>query len=260
MCFLRLVLAALMLATGTTARAESIGIVLMHGKQGTPGQFERMADALETAGFLTERPEMCWSRQRIYDLAYLDCFRDVDLAIARLKERGATAIVVGGQSLGGNGALGYGARHPGLKGIIAMAPAHAPQFIALRPDIAPSLARAQATIAAGKGDQKEIFSDLNTGPGTSTYTFDVTTTAKIYVSFFAPDSPAVMGPNAAKLSAPLLMISGNNDPTQRNAARLFALVPQDPRNRQVSVEADHLGTPAAARAAIASWLGEIATK
>jgi len=101
MNFLPLTLVATLLMACATAQAEMIGLVLMHGKQGMPRQFERMTAALESDGFLVERPEMCWSRQRIYDLDYLDCFRDVDTAIARLKERGATAIIVAGQSLGG---------------------------------------------------------------------------------------------------------------------------------------------------------------
>src|SRR5579862_4100985 len=98
------------------------GIVLMHGKQGGPNQEELggLHAALENAGYLVDMPEMCWSGSRIYDESYLDCFADIDAAIARLKAQGATQIVVAGHSLGGNAALGYGARHGGLKGIIAI--------------------------------------------------------------------------------------------------------------------------------------------
>jgi hypothetical protein len=63
-----------------------------------------------------------------------------------------------------------------------------------------------------------------------------------------------MPDNAAHLTAPLLMVSGNNDPTQKNADDIFAHVPFDPRNRHVTLEADHLGTPAASVAAVLSWL------
>lgn len=248
------------LLIGPVAQAETIGVVLMHGKQGTPQQFEGLSAALEQAGFSTERPEMCWSRQRIYDLAYLDCLRDVDAAAMRLRQRGATAIVIAGQSLGGNGAFGYGARHQDLKGVIAMAPAHAPQFLINRPEIASSVATAQAMIAQGKGGEQAEFTDVNTGPGASFYNFQVTTSAAIYVSFFAPDSPSLMGPNVAGLTAPLLLISGDNDPTQRAASALFARVPPRPFNRYVNVVADHLGTPAASRDVILSWLADLSGK
>jgi len=67
-----------------------------------------------------------------------------------------------------------------------------------------------------------------------------------------------MPDNAAHLTAPLLMVSGNNDPTQRNAGNIFADAPFDPRSEHVPVEADHLGTPAASAAVVLSWLKMLA--
>lgn len=237
--------------------AGSLGIVLVHGKQGRPVGFERITEALNEAGWQTERPEMCWSRARIYDQPYLDCLGDIDSAIRRLRERGATEIVIVGMSLGGNGVLGYGARHAGLKGIVALAPAHAPEVISLRPDVAQSLLKARAMIAEGRGDAMDEFADVNTGAGTALVNFTVRTTARIYVSFFAPESAAVMTENAGKLKAPLLLVSGTNDPTQRGARNIFQSVPSNPMNRFVSVDATHMGTPAAARPAMFEWLKEL---
>jgi pimeloyl-ACP methyl ester carboxylesterase len=125
----------LMLAA--SAHGETVGVVMMHGKHGTPAQLQQLAAAVANAGFLVERPEMCWSAARIYDRTYLECLADIDAAAARLKERGATAVVVLGMSLGGNAALGFGARRHGLKAIIALARAHAPEFLGQRPEIAP---------------------------------------------------------------------------------------------------------------------------
>ena len=253
------VLAFAALLAGGSARAETLGIVLIHGKQGTPGLFERMASGLENAGYLAERPEMCWSRERIYDLPYLDCLKDIDAATAKLRARGATGIVIAGQSLGGNGALGYGAHHADLKGIVAFAPAHAPQFLSQRPQIAQSLEKARALIAKGDGDVKATFNDVNTGrDGLVEYTVNVT--PKVYLSFFAPDSPAVMPANAAKLTAPLLMISGRLDDTQRGAYGIFQAAPVNPLNRFVSVESHHMGTPSAGREAMMAWLKELSAR
>jgi len=67
-----------------------------------------------------------------------------------------------------------------------------------------------------------------------------------------------MPDNAAHLTAPLLMVSGNNDPTQRNAGNIFADAPFDPRSEHVPVEADHLGTPAGSAAVVLSWLKMLA--
>ena len=120
--FIYLIVGSLTLAA--SAHGETVGVVMMHGKHGTPAQLQQLAAAVANAGFLVERPEMCWSAARIYDRSYLECFADIDAAAARLKEHGVTAIVVLGMSLGGNAALDFGARRQGLKAIIALAPAH----------------------------------------------------------------------------------------------------------------------------------------
>src|SRR5262249_36521270 len=145
-----------------------------------------------------------------------------------------------GMSLGGNAALGFGARRPGLRAIIALAPAHAPEFLSRRSEIAQSVANAQAAVASGKGDEKMTFNDINLGK-----IFSVTTTPAIYLTFLRPDPPAVMPVNAAHLTAPLLMVSGSNDPSKRDADNIFARTPLDPGNELLMVEADPLGPPAA---------------
>jgi esterase/lipase len=246
-------LAAGWLILAGTANAETIGIVMLHGKHGTPAQLQQLDEAVTTAGFVVERPEMCWSRDRIYDRAYLDCFADADAAVARLKQRGATAIVILGMSLGGNGALGYGAHRSGLKAVIALAPASEPDRLRQRPNVAQSVAQAQALIAAGKGDERQSFIDINNGSE-----FTVTTTPVIFLSFLGKDSPANMPANAAHLTAPLLMVSGSADNSQRDADGIFARAPRDPRNKHVMVQSDHIGTPAAATAAVLAWLKSLA--
>jgi esterase/lipase len=235
-----------------SVHAETVGVVMMHGKYGTPAQMRQLAVTIGDAGFVVERPEMCWSAARIYDRTYLDCLADIDVASARLKDHGATTIVVLGMSLGANAALGFGARRQGLKAIITLAPAHAPELLRRRADIAQSIIKAQAATAAGKADEKATFDDIDLGK-----IFHVSTTPAIYLSFFGPESPAVMSENASHLTAPLLMVSGNSDPTQSNAGNIFAHVPFDPRNRHVTVEADHLGTLAASADAVVSWLSEL---
>ncbi len=233
--------------------APVIGIVLLHGKQGDPAQFGRgLATAFEAAGFPVDRPEMCWSQRRIYDEAFLDCLNDIDAAFARLRQRGATAFVIVGQSLGGSAALAYGARHDGLKGIIALAPAPAPG-IARRPEIAPEIERANALVAAGHGDDKESFTDLNVA-----VRFTVDTTARIYLSFLAIDGPANLVANAVHLKAPVLWVSGVQDPTQMPRSLGFDRAAPYALNRYVEVEADHFGTPAAARDTMLAWLKEVA--
>jgi len=150
--FLILMAALIGFSVASAADAErKIGIVLLHGKLGASlgSSYGRspigigLIDALQHAGYLVATPEMCWSGRRNFDRTYTDCFHDVDVAVAELKAKGAAGIIVGGLSLGGNAAIGYGATHSGLLGIIALAPADDPRLKAKRPEIAAVIAQAR---------------------------------------------------------------------------------------------------------------------
>ena len=231
-----------------SAAQDKLGIVLLHGKQSAPEQHGPLAEAIEAAGYPVDRPEMCWSGRRIYDRPYLDCLREVDAAIERLKGRGATAFIVAGHSLGANGALGYGARHP-VRGVVALAPGHAVEFIANRPQIAAAVERARKLVAERQGDTRMSFPDVN-----GDVLITVTATPRAYLSFFGLDSPAIMPANAARLTAPLLCVAGTDDPIQRGRDYFFSKAPAHPLNRYVTLRATHFGTSEAARETVVSWL------
>ena len=251
---LHLLLAVAVQLSSPPAHAQhAIGVVLMHGKQSAPGEHDDLAGALVSAGYAVERPEMCWSNRRIYDLPYLDCLREIDAATARLKSRGATEFVVAGHSLGANAALAYGAVNRGLKGIVALAPGHRPEVLSRRPQIAAGLATAREHVSKGRGNATASFPDVN-----GALLITVTATANAYLSFLAPDSPAVMPGNAARLTAPLLYMVGTGDPLQRGPDEIFAKAPSHPLNRYVTVDAGHFDTSAASAPAMVAWLKELA--
>ena len=235
------------------AFAQTIGIVLLHGKTGSPDTvINQLAIALQGAGYLVDTPEMCWSRRRIYDRPFLDCLTEIDSAIGRLKGRGAGRIVVAGMSQGGDAALAYGARRANLAGIIALAPAAAPERQVGLGDIAQNVAQARALVAAGRGDETASFVDRNaSGP------FSVRTTATIYLSYLDPQGPANMLDSVRKLHAPLLWVAGSADPSQTGANAEFNQAPANPLNRFVMVASAHLGTPNADREAVLAWLPEL---
>lgn len=261
----RICLAAAVLACSAIlpalAAPSPIGIVLMHGTAGVPlgsaGRNGRvigggLVDALRKAGYRVETPEMCWSGTRIYDRAYSDCFADVDAAIARLRAQGATAIVVGGLSMGGNAAIGYAVTHTGLLGVIACAPAHDPGVFAGKPDIAAALVQARAAVAGGAGDRAQTFPDFDGSKRPPS--FSVRATPRTYLSFFDPDGPANVGANAARLTVPIIWVAGTSDPSQSASAEEFARIPANPLNEYVSVDAGHLDTPDAGASAIVNWM------
>ena len=191
---LHLLLAVAVQLGSPPAHAQhAIGVVLMHGKQSAPGEHDDLAGALVRAGYAVERPEMCWSNRRIYDLPYLDCLREIHAAIARLKSRGATEFVVAGHSLGANAALAYGAVNRGLKGIVALAPGHRPEMLSRRPQIAAGLAAAREHVSKGRGNATASFPDVN-----GALLITVTATANAYLSFLAPE---LSGGDAGQRSA-----------------------------------------------------------
>ena len=269
LAFLRLVrssaIAALMLVAGFTGCLQAhsvgkVGIVLMHGEQGAPGRIiDGLAQTLEKAGYLVGRPDMCWSARRSYEAPFDECLAAIDDAIVKLKNLGATSVVVGGFSLGGNAAIAFGAGHPGLIGIIALAPAHDAHAVTESADVADSVAKARRLVESGKGDDPTSLADVAFGP-TGAYTTEVAVAPSIYLTFFGPSSPASIRDNARRLTAPLLWVAGVDDPTQRGGDSAFASAPANPLNRYVVVAGGHQDTPDNAKDAVLTWLKDVEAK
>jgi len=234
------------------AAGSDIGVVLMHGKQGSPDRLiTGLAARLEAAGYRVERPEMCFSARRIYDLAYADCFRDIDAAIVRLRAAGARRIVVAGLSLGGNMAIGYGATHDGLAGVATLAPAADASTVSRNPAVAAAIRQAQA---AQNQAERMSFADTNTGRPQ----FNVTTTPAIYLSFHAPGSLADLTATTPRLRAPLLWVAGEEDPTQQSGpGHAFDKAPPSPLNRYERLPSGHRETAEAAGDAVLAWLAAL---
>jgi pimeloyl-ACP methyl ester carboxylesterase len=247
-------IAALVLLAPAARSAETVGVVLLHGKWAPgPAIFDTLDAGLERAGYLVRMPVMPWSSERLYDASFENALDEIDKTVAALKQAGATRIAVGGQSLGANAALAYGARHPGLLAILAISPGHRPEE-RRNPATADSLARARTMLANGQGNQTASFVDLNQGR-----TRSIDMTAAIYLSYWDPRGAAVMPPNAAKLSSPLLWIIGEDDPlAARGAAYAYDQAPADPRSRYIVVESGaHTTVAKIAADQILAWLNAV---
>lgn len=248
---LALILALTLLPT--LAAAQQIGIVLMHGKWGTPqGPTQPLEAALRGAGYHVISRDMAWSNTRAYDQTLDEAMVEIDRQVAELRAGGARRIVVGGQSMGASMALAYGARHPEIDAIMALAPGHNPEQFQRNPEMAQSLEKARAMVTAGRGQQTANFDDLNQGRSRQ-----VSAKASVYVSFFDPQGDAVMPRNAARLSphTALLVVVGTHDPNYASGpGGLFNHAPQNPHSAYHNVEADHFGTPAASRQIVLDWL------
>ena len=237
--FLAMMTLASVISMAAPVSTQTVGVVLMHGNTDTPsGTIATLAAALEGAGYPVESPEMCWSYRRRRDRPLLDCLSELEAPIERLSGRGVRAIVVAGMSVGGLGALAFGARRQGLAGIIALAANGSPErLVRLFPQIAQSVAEAQAMVASGRGDEHGSFTD-----GKIRRLFPINTTAAIYLSYFDPMGPANIPDNTSRLRSPLLWIAGTGDRSQSGPDYAFRRAPANPQNRHVTVDADHLGT------------------
>ncbi|MGI9102177.1 MAG: lipase family alpha/beta hydrolase [Terriglobales bacterium] len=266
------VVAATSVAAGQTACTPSgqdphkVGIVLLHGKNTfiPAGMVSRvraarsdervlpLAKALRAQGYRVVLPEMPWSSDHVYDISYDEAMDKIAAEVAKLKAAGAEKVVVIGHSMGGNAALGYGALKSGEAAIIAIAPGVDPAGKRFRAHAAESVETARAMVAEGKGGKKATFDDFNAGEkGT------VTTTAEHYLSYFDPDSHAVIPRNVAKLAAgtPLLWVAAQDDPlTQLGEDYAFSKAPANPFNRYVIVPGRHQDAPVASVETVIAWL------
>lgn len=243
---------ALLPAAGR-AQGLQVGVIVMHGKWGNPDKnIGPVVTELQGAGCRVVAREMAWSDRRAYDAGFDAVMAELEADVAKLRAAGASKIVVGGQSFGANIALGYGARHPDVSGVMALAPGHTPERFADNRRMAESLARARNLVAAGKGNQMANFADLNQGRSR-----EVSATPAVYLSYFDPNGSAVMPVNAAKLSpgTALLWVVGSHDNMARaGRGYAFDLAPANPKSRYETVDADHFGTPAAARRIALDWV------
>jgi pimeloyl-ACP methyl ester carboxylesterase len=246
---------AAMAATGPASAQQGLsgfGIVLIHGKGGTPTTgIEGLHESLKKEGALVEAPEMPWSARRIYDATFDQAMAEIDAAADRLKKAGAKKIVVIGHSLGANAAIGYGARRKGLHGVVALAPGHLPEAWALRARTSGAIAEAKKLVAAGKGHVRMSFPDLAQG-----IPFQIRATPEVYLSMFDPDGPAVMPKNAAAMDdVPLLWIVGVADPMILHGKDyVYGRGVRHPKSKYLVTASMHLSTPFQSRGQIISWL------
>src|SRR6476619_2424327 len=163
-----LVIAAVTAAfvVGRTDSGERLGVILLHGKLGTPTErragLDVIARDLQARGHRVALPVMPWS-----ETGWLTIDSDVpavlaslDAIAASLKAEGASRIVVAGHSLGANVALAYAANRGGVAGLVMAAPGHIPGSLTRRDEgVRAALARARELVAAGRGDERFVGPD-----------------------------------------------------------------------------------------------------
>jgi len=245
-----------------TATAETgaikIGIVIMHGKGGSPAKYvSDLASSLERQGFLVANLEMPWSGRRDYDVDVSAAEKEVEAALGSLRDKGAQKLFVAGHSQGGLFALYFGGKHV-LDGVIAIAPGGDVSNPTYREKVGESVETARKLIADGKGQEKARLTDFEGSRGT----YPIVTTPAAYLSWFDPDG-AMNEPAAIRSmnpAVPVLFIAPTGDyPGLRKVKqKMFDALPRNPRTKMYEPNSSHLNAPSASIKEIVEWTTAIA--
>jgi esterase/lipase len=236
------------------AASSAVGVVLMHGKWGSPQGMLPLARDLESRGYIVSNAEMPWSGRRLYDVDYPTALKEIEQQVRRLRGNGARRIVVAGQSLGSNAAVAYASSGFDLDGLVILSPGHFPEG-GMGRRLRPSLERARRMIADNRGADSESFDDINQGKQMS-----IKMTASNYVSYFDPDGLGAITKNIKKLSkaVPVLMVIGTADPFYPESKAMFDSAPPHELSRYVALETDHFNLPKVVATEFLKWLDSFA--
>jgi pimeloyl-ACP methyl ester carboxylesterase len=264
MKILSLCLIALLLTVSFAARAEcessGIGIVVMHGKGGSPARHvAELASGLEANGVCVANLDMPWSARRSYDSDVRTAEKEVEAALDTLRSKGAKTLFVSGHSQGGLFALHFGNAHH-VAGIIAIAPGGNVGNAMFAEKLGDSVTRARQLVAEGKGNGKTQLFDFESSKGL----IPVVTTPAIFLDWFDPAGAMNQTEAVVHMAAdvPVLYVAPTNDyPAliKVNPA-MFAALPRNPFSKFYQPNATHIGSPAASLDEILRWTREVASR
>lgn len=235
-----------------------IGIVLMHGKGGSPTRHvSDLASALEEQGFLVANLEMPWSGRRDYDVNVSAAEKEVESALSSLRDKGAQRLFVAGHSLGGVFAFYFGGKHV-VDGVIAIAPGGNVGGPIFREKLGESVALARKLIAEGKGDEKTRLSDFEGAKGV----YPIVTPPSSYLSWFDPEGAMNRTTVLSNLNpaVPVLYIVPTNDYPGliKSKQEVFDALPKNPRTKLYEPSSTHINAPSASIKEIAEWTAAVA--
>lgn len=237
--------------------ASGIGIVIMHGKGGSPSRYvSDLASSLEAKGYLVANLEMPWSGRRDYDVDVETAENEVKSVLEMLRSRGAQRLFVAGHSQGALFALYLGGKRS-VDGVIAIAPGGSVNSPVFREKLGESVQLARKLIGEGKGGEKTRFLDYEGSRGS----YPVITTPSVYLSWFDPDG-AMSLPKAVKAMDPtipaLYIVPTGDYPVLLKAKQpMFDSFPSNSLTKLYEPDATHLDAPFASRVEIMRWTMEV---
>lgn len=240
------------------AQGDPIGIVIMHGKGGSPaGLVADLARTLESRGTLVANLDMPWSGRRNYDVDVGHAEQEVVAALAGLRDKGAKKVFVAGHSQGGAFAL-HVAGKLDADGYIVIAPGGSVANRVFRDNVGASLAHARQLVADGKGAAPAGLGDYEGAKGA----YQIQAIPAAYVTWFDPDGAMNMDRAVRSVSprVPILWVAPKRDYPGliKTALPLFRDLPANRLTRLYQPDADHRGAPTTAADEITRWTREVA--
>ncbi len=249
---------SLMISIQVYATPSKTGIVIMHGKGGSPSKHvNRFASALKSDGYLVENLEMPWSRKREYDAPVSAAEEQVNRAIESMRAQGVTHFFLAGHSMGAAFALHYAGRYH-IKGIIGLAPGGNMGAKIFRKKLGKSVSEAKKLIAEGRGDIPHRLMDFEGSKGV----FPVIVTPNNYLSWFDPDGALNMSKAARQLREEVAVLwavaERDYKGLRKFGPKLFngALADQ-PHATYYEPDSDHAGAPSASIDEVKRWITEV---
>lgn len=235
-----------------------IGIVLMHGKGGSPTKHvSDLASSLEEQGFLVVNLEMPWSGRREYDVNVSAAEKEVEAALSSLRSKGAKKLFVAGHSQGGLFAFYFGSKHV-VDGVIAIAPGGNVGSPIFQEKLGESVALARKLIAEERGDERTRLSDYEGAKGI----YPIVTSPLSYLSWFDPEGAMNQTTAVRNLnpSVPVLYIAPTNDYPGLVKAKqqVINALPKNPRTKLYEPSSTHINAPSASIKEIAEWVDAVA--
>lgn len=235
-----------------------IAFIVLHPKGGNGNSHSgvtSLGSSLSEAGYTVYAPDMPWAP---YTATLTEAFQIIDKLVATAAKQHKKVFITG-HSIGAAVAYlycsAYENTHKNVAGVVLTAPGHLLQVSnRIQEATARDVQRARKLVKQGRGDEKNSFSDYNQGSKTS-----ISTTARIYLSWFDPREFPNPTTNLDTLKVPILWIDGDAD---KAAARmgfenLYIRINEYtryPQNRYVEVSADHFGVPNVADETITTWV------
>ncbi|MET0085605.1 MAG: alpha/beta family hydrolase [Sedimenticola sp.] len=252
---------ALILGISSQVIAETpkIGMVVMHGKGGTPSKHvNRFASTLEKDGYLVKNLEMPWSKKREYKAPVDTAVEEVDKAIESMRAQGATHIFVSGHSMGAGFALHY-ATIRDVNGIIGLAPGGNMGAKIFRKKLGKSVSKARKLVSKGKGDDTTRLMDFEGSKGT----YPIIVTPNNYLSWFDPEGAMNMIKAAKQLRGDVAVLwavaERDYKGLKKFGPKLFNnFLSSQPHATFYEPKSDHLGAPSASIGEVKRWVAQVA--